>query len=42
MATAVDRELAAAREPIPVRRSEDSISKGLVSAVAQQRVRRCF
>jgi hypothetical protein len=33
MATAVDRELAAAREPIPVSRGNDSVSKGLESAL---------
>lgn len=30
---ALDKELAAAREPIPVRRADDSVSKGLTNAV---------
>lgn len=30
---ALDKELASAREPIPVRREHDSVSKGLTNAI---------
>lgn len=33
MSAALDKELVAAREPIPVRRADDSVSKGLDNAV---------